>query len=217
MQTRVDSTGEAIAESLRELIASGELADGMRLVERDLAERFAVSRVPLREALKKLEADGLVEIHRNRGATVCTLTPRDIQEIYDLRMLLEGNAIFRAVKRMDDETLGRATLVHRLLGKARTHAKQGELNREFHALLYAPCNNARLIEAIWGLRAQVERYERLQTTLLADTPAFQHEHAEILKACRERNARLARAATLAHLASAKRIAQQVAMQTPVPR
>jgi DNA-binding GntR family transcriptional regulator len=209
MQERLGSTADAVAASLRKMIASGEMMDGARLVERELAERFSVSRIPLREALRKLETEGLIEINRNRGAVVRTLTLADVEEVYGLRMLLEGDAIYRAVKRMDDETLVRAELVHRLLGKAAAPEKQGELNREFHELLYAPCGNARQLKAIRDLRAQVERYERLQSTLLAHTPAFQREHANILKACRDRNARLARSMTVAHLASAKRIVERL--------
>lgn len=213
MQPKIDSTADTLASSLRAAIAAGELRDGTRLIERDLAERFSVSRIPLREALKKLEAEGLVEIHPNRGAVVRTLLPADIEEIYGLRTLLEGDAIYRAIKRMDEETLVRAELVHRLLGKAKTPDKQGELNREFHELLYAPCGNARQLKAIRELRGQVERYERLQISLLADTPAFQNEHAAILKACRLRDARGARALTATHLASAKRIVERVVTQT----
>ncbi len=212
MQTKLDSTADAIAASLRASITMGQLRDGTRLVERELADRFSVSRIPLREALHKLEAEGLVEIFPNRGAVVRALTQSDVDEIYGLRTLLEGDAIFRAVKCMTEETLARAELVHRLLGKAPTPDKQGELNREFHELLYAPCGNGRQLKAIRDLRGQVERYERLQSTLLADTAAFQHEHAAILKACRLRDARGARAMTVAHLASAKRIVERVLAQ-----
>lgn len=205
MEAKFDSTAEAVSASLRELIANGELAGGARLVERDLADRFEVSRIPMREAIQRLEREGLVEIYRNRGAVVRTLTASDIDEIYNLRALLEGDAIYRAVKRLDDETLARAELVHALLGEADTTKKQGELNREFHDLLYKRCGNARQLDAIGELRGQVERYERLQNTLLADTQSFQHEHEDILQACRERNARLARSMTLTHLESAKGI------------
>jgi DNA-binding GntR family transcriptional regulator len=204
MDHKLDSTADAIAVSLRELIAAGELEDGARLVERELADRFGVSRVPMREAIQKLEGEGLVELMRNRGAVVRTLTESDLDEIYGLRMLLEGDAIFHAVKRMDSETLSRAELVHRLLGDADTAQRQGELNREFHELLYRPCANGRQLKAIRELRAQ-----RLQSTLLADTPAFQDEHLKILEACETGNARLARSMTVEHLASAKRIVLQL--------
>lgn len=209
METRLDSTADAVVVSLRELISAGELEDGARLIERDLAERFGVSRIPLREAIQRLESEGLVELQRNRGAVVRTLAEDDIDEIYGLRMLLEGDAIFRATKRMDSETLARAELVHRLLAEATTAQRQGELNREFHEWLYKPCANERQLKAIRELRGQVERYERLQATLLADTPAFQDEHLSILEACASGNARLARSVTVDHLASAKRIVLQI--------
>ncbi|KWA09426.1 GntR family transcriptional regulator [Burkholderia territorii] len=209
MEARLDSTADAVAASLREMIINGELQAGERLVERDLAERFGISRIPMREAIQRLEREGLLDIFRNRGAVVRMLSASDVQEIYDMRTLLEGDAIYRSVKRLDDETLARAELVHRLLGESNVPRRQGELNREFHALLYSCCGNERQLKAIAELRSQVERYERLQATLLADTPSFQVEHEAILQACRERNARGARAMTVAHLDSARRIVMQL--------
>lgn len=209
MEARPDSTADAVAASLREMIINGELQAGERLVERDLAERFGISRIPMREAIQRLEREGLLDIFRNRGAVVRMLSASDVQEIYDMRTLLEGDAIYRSVKRFDDETLARAELVHRLLGESNVPRRQGELNREFHALLYSCCGNARQLKAIAELRSQVERYERLQATLLADTPSFQVEHDAILQACRERNARGARAMTVAHLDSARRIVMRL--------
>ncbi|MBJ9967756.1 GntR family transcriptional regulator [Burkholderia seminalis] len=209
MEAKLDSTADAVAASLRDMIINGELSAGERLVERDLAERFGISRIPMREAIQRLEREGLLDIFRNRGAVVRMLSASDVQEIYDLRVLLEGDAIYRSVKRLDDETLARAELVHRLLGDASVPRRQGELNREFHALLYAGCGNARQLKSIAELRSQVERYERLQTTLLADTPSFQVEHEAILRACRERDARAARAVTVAHLESARSIVMRL--------
>jgi DNA-binding GntR family transcriptional regulator len=209
MEAKFDSTASAVASALRELIVAGELGGGERLVERDLAERFEVSRIRLREAIQQLAREGLVEIFRNRGAVVRMLTVQDVEEIYDLRVLLEGDAIFRSVKRLDDETLARAELVHRLLDETATTQRQGELNREFHELIYSACGNARQLATIRELRAQVERYERLQNTLLADTPSFQHEHEAILEACLARNARSARALTAAHIDSARRLVLEV--------
>ncbi|MCA8433375.1 GntR family transcriptional regulator [Burkholderia seminalis] len=209
MEAKLDSTADAVAASLRDMIINGELSAGERLVERDLAERFGISRIPMREAIQRLEREGLLDIFRNRGAVVRMLSVSDVQDIYDLRVLLEGDAIYRSVKRLDDETLARAELVHRLLGDASVPRRQGELNREFHALLYAGCGNARQLKSIAELRSQVERYERLQTTLLADTPSFQVEHEAILQACRARDARAARSTTVAHLESARRIVMRL--------
>lgn len=209
MDTKFDSTADTVADSLRKMISNGELKGGERLVERDLAERFGVSRIPMREAIQRLEREGLVGIFRNRGAVVRMLTASDVKEIYDLRALLEGDAIYRSVKRLDDETVARAELVHRLLGDASSTVRQGALNLEFHALLYSRCGNERQLKVIAELRSQVERYERLRDTLLSDTPSFQAEHESILQACRERNARGARSMTIAHLDSARDIVMQL--------
>lgn len=214
MKTMFATTAEALAGSLRELIANGTLTSGSRLIERDLAERFSVSRIPMREAIQLLKGEGIVEIYKNRGAIVRMLTPSDVAEIYGLRILLEGDAIYHAVKNMDRETVARIELAHRLLGEAATREKQGELNREFHELLYAPCRNGRQLKSIRELRGQVERYERLQSTLLADTQAFQDEHAEILQACIAGDAKLARAMTVKHLETAKQIVARLVEETP---
>ncbi|MCC3720098.1 MAG: GntR family transcriptional regulator [Rouxiella badensis] len=205
MQTKLDSTADLVAASLRKMINSGELAEGARLVERDLASQFDVSRIPLREAIQQLVREGIVETQRNRGAVVKTLTAEDVNEIYSLRVLVEGDAIYQSVANMDAEVLARAELTHRLLEKATTPQKQGELNREFHQILYRGCRNARQLRLIAELCAQIERYERLQLRLLEDTPAFQHEHNAILQACKNGDPALAREATVRHIESAKLI------------
>ncbi|WP_455818291.1 GntR family transcriptional regulator [Pseudomonas cerasi] len=205
MLTKPDSTADVIAASLREMINQGELPEGARLIERDLASQFAVSRIPLREAIQQLEREGIVETQRNRGAAVKILTFDDVNEIYTLRALLEGEAIYHSVLRRDEETLARAGLVHQLLENAQSVQKQGELNREFHSLLYRGCHNGRLLKMIAELCAQIERYEHLQRRLLADTPVFQLEHAAILDACVRGDAQLAREATIRHIESARRV------------
>ncbi|MCC3731356.1 GntR family transcriptional regulator [Rouxiella badensis] len=205
MQTKLDSTADLVAASLRKMINSGELAEGARLVERDLASQFDVSRIPLREAIQQLVREGIVETQRNRGAVVKTLTAEDVNEIYSLRVLVEGDAIYQSVANMGAEVLARAELTHRLLEKATTPQKQGELNREFHQILYRGCRNARQLRLIAELCAQIERYERLQLRLLEDTPAFQHEHNAILQACKNGDPALAREATVRHIESAKLI------------
>jgi len=205
MQTKLDSTADLVAASLRKMINSGELAEVARLVERDLASQFDVSRIPLREAIQQLVREGIVETQRNRGAVVKTLTAEDVNEIYSLRVLVEGDAIYQSVANMDAEVLARAELTHRLLEKATTPQKQGELNREFHQILYRGCRNARQLRLIAELCAQIERYERLQLRLLEDTPAFQHEHNAILQACKNGDPALAREATVRHIESAKLI------------
>src|SRR5215211_7447338 len=97
---RASTTPDLIADSLREEILRGSVAPGQPLRQEELADRFGVSRLPVRDALLRLEAQGLVEVFPNRGAFVVSLSAGEIAEIYDLRILLEGDAIERAVPRM---------------------------------------------------------------------------------------------------------------------
>ncbi|MEQ0055916.1 GntR family transcriptional regulator [Klebsiella sp. JN_Kp127] len=202
MNAATRSTADILASELKILINKGVLRDGDRLVERDLACQFSVSRIPMREAIQQLEREGLVEIYRNRGAVVKTLTAADVDEIYQLRALLEGEAIFHSLKNMDPETLARAELVHQLLSSASEPEQQGRYNREFHELLHRKCNNQRLLKMIGELREQIERYELFQNRLLSDTLKFQDEHQQILMACQQNNPQEARAYTVKHILSA---------------
>ncbi|HZX69006.1 MAG TPA: GntR family transcriptional regulator, partial [Candidatus Elarobacter sp.] len=93
---------ETLVEELREAILTGRYAPGARLVQDDLAEAFGVSRIPLREALRRLEGEGLVLISPNRGAVVRTLAPKDVVDLYDLRLALESLALRRAAERYAD-------------------------------------------------------------------------------------------------------------------
>lgn len=199
------STADVLADALRKMINNGSLQDGERLVERDLASHFSVSRIPLREAIRQLERDGLVETFRNRGAVVKTLSVEDIDEIYSLRALLEGEAVFQSVTNMDAETLARAELTHTLLAKTSSFEKQRAYNREFHDYLYSGCKNQRLLTMINELRNQIERYEYLQRQLLAETPQFQGDHEAILMACKEKNAEKARSEIIQHINNAGQI------------
>ncbi|RPD97912.1 GntR family transcriptional regulator [Candidatus Pantoea deserta] len=199
------TTANLLARQLKNLINSGSLKDGDRLIERDLASQFSVSRIPMREAIRQLEQEGLVKVYRNRGAVVKTLDASDIDEIYQLRALLEGEAIFQSMNYMDTETMARAELVHRLLGSASEPTQQGLYNREFHELLYRRCKNHRLLEMINGLREQIERYELFQRRLLSDTLKFQDEHEQILIACQHNNPAAARENTVSHILSAGEI------------
>ena len=205
MNAATRSTADILASELKILINKGALRDGDRLVERDLACQFSVSRIPMREAIQQLEREGLVEIFRNRGAVVKTLTAADVDEIYQLRALLEGEAIFHSLENMDPETLARAELVHQLLSSASEPELLGRYNREFHELLYRKCNNQRLLKMIGELREQIERYELFQNRLLSDTLKFQDEHQQILMACQQNNPQEARAYTVKHILSAGEI------------
>ena len=141
-----------ILEQLRALILTGEYGPDERLIEEQLAERLGVSRTPVRQALTMLEAEGLVEIAPNRGATVCSFSIEDVWDIYDLRAVLEGHAARRAAGRIQRHELERlrelAGEMEGLAGRFDEHEEEIRtlvgLNQEFHGAIVDASRNRRL-------------------------------------------------------------------------
>jgi DNA-binding GntR family transcriptional regulator len=141
-----------IVERLRALILTGEYGPDERLIEEHLAERLGVSRTPVRQALTMLEAEGLVEIAPNRGATVCSFSIEDVWDIYDLRAVLEGHAARRAAGRIEKDELDRmrelAGEMEGLPGRFDDHEEEIRalvaLNQEFHGTIVQASRNRRL-------------------------------------------------------------------------
>ena len=141
---------------LRALILTGEYGPEERLVEEQLAERLGVSRTPIRQALTMLEAEGLVELAPNRGATVCSFSVEDVWDIYDLRAVLEGHAARRAAGRIRGEELVRlrdlAQEMEGLPGRFEDHEEEIRalvaLNQEFHGVIVEASRNRRLVRLI---------------------------------------------------------------------
>ena len=141
-----------ILQRLRALILTGEYGPDERLIEEQLAERLGVSRTPVRQALTMLEAEGLVEITPNRGATVCSFSIEDVWDIYDLRAVLEGHAARRAAGRIERRELKRlqelAVEMEGLPGRFDDHEEEIRalvaLNQEFHGTIVQASRNRRL-------------------------------------------------------------------------
>ena len=147
-----ESGSGGVLERLRALILTGEYGPDERLVEEQLAERLGVSRTPVRQALTMLEAEGLVEIAPNRGATVCSFSTEDVWDIYDLRAVLEGHAARRAAGRIEGGELERlrtlAGEMEGLGGRFDDHEEEiralVKLNQEFHGTIVEASRNRRL-------------------------------------------------------------------------
>lgn len=201
------TTPDAVADVLRKAILQGVLEGGQPLKQDDLASRFGVSRVPVREALRQLEAEGLVVLQPHRGAVVASLTPKEVAEIYEIRFVLEPQALRWAWPHLTPEDLVRASAVLDAADKAilaalrgetspEFDARWGELNWEFHSALYRPGGRARVLDMLRQQHALVERYLRIQTRerqaeALGGPPlpigrdTSLREHHEILNACRD--------------------------------
>lgn len=204
--TRASTVADGIAGALREEIQGGARLPGEPIRQEEVAARFGVSRIPVREAFGRLEAEGLVVVLPNRGAFVATLTAEELREAYELRALVEGDLLARAVPGLTAAHLARAEALHAALGAAEDADVQGELNREFHRALLDAADRPRQRVLVERLRGGVERYERVQRALLGETEAFQEDHRRILEACRRSDPDGARLALEEHLGRATALA-----------
>ena len=148
----LESRPDGVFERLRALILTGEYGPDERLIEEQLAERLGVSRTPVRQALTMLEAEGLVEIEANRGATVCSFSIDDVWDIYDLRAVLEGHAARKAaglIRRHELEGLRELVgQMEGLAGRFDDHEEEIRtlvgLNQRFHGTIAGASRNRRL-------------------------------------------------------------------------
>jgi DNA-binding GntR family transcriptional regulator len=201
----VASVVDLTYEAIRERIVSGELARGERVHQEDIARELGVSRTPVREALRRLAAEGLVQMHTNRGARVADLDRSGMRAAYEARLVIEPGAARLGAQRRPPEPLRamRAALARQRRGRRGVHARF-EANRDFHLALVAAAANpfldqlagvlwvARIGEAIY--EAQGESAERMR--LDAD------EHEAILDAVERGRARDAETLVRRHIAAA---------------
>ena len=147
------SAPDLVRDQLRQAIHAGEFQPGEQLRQEDLANRFCTSRIPVREALRQLEAEGLVTLHPNRGAVVAALSLQEVLEMLDIRIALEMRALYLAVPNMIDSDFEAAAKILKAYDREPRPQKWGEMNWRFHELLYEPCNRPKLlamVEANYG-------------------------------------------------------------------
>lgn len=171
-----------IADRLREMITSGELAPGERLKEAELANSMTVSRGPVREAISLLGREGLVESQRHRGARVITLSYADIEEIYSMRLAIERLAMERCAERLDAALLAELDAViaqMRALPAAASDNEHVRLDLEFHDLIYAAADHSRLQRTWDMLRSQVSIFLNARTDRSEFRSKLHVEHQEM--------------------------------------
>lgn len=196
------SASDVILKFLRTEIVSGRLAEGKPVKQDEMAKLFNVSKIPVREALKQLEAEGFVTFRRNKGAIVASLSEPEIIEIFEVRALLEAQAIRLAVPRMSEATFQRAASYCAAFSRETDVSKWAELNWTFHSSLYLDSERPYLLRLIRTVNDRVERYLRLQLTVSGGHDNADHEHQEILRACRESRADDAAALVYDHIMGA---------------
>lgn len=207
---------------LRADILDGVHPPGARLGEAELAEATGSSRTPVREALRRLEVEGLVEVLPHRGARVPDWTAEDLEEIYDLRMLLESAAARRAATRATAADLDRMDELCRLMeaavepGAGQDLDRVAELNAEFHDIVRAAAASGRLVSmlnAVVQLPLVMRTFHRYSPADLARSSAH---HRELAAALRARDGTWAESVMRAHVLAAKAVLLRAA-RTPDER
>jgi DNA-binding GntR family transcriptional regulator len=180
---------DALVENIRDEIITGQLRPDQKLRQEELAAHFDVSTMPVREALRDLEAEGLVTITPRRGAVVTRLSVEDLQDIYDIRATLEEMATRLAVVRMEEAALADLAQclkeIDRHLGDALILVK---LNHRFHSTLYAASDRRHLCDLVGMLRRRTQHYVYAYIRELGGMPQAQTEHRAILEACQRGDA-----------------------------
>jgi len=171
------ATSHRIAASLREEILSGQFAPGTRIRQEDIAEQFGASRSPVREALRMLDADGLVTLVANTGAWIAQLSLTECEEMYQIRERVEPLLLNTSMPNLTEESLERLAILAQEMEANRDVETFLRLDREFHLLSYSGASTALLGDMVQRLWNTTQHYRRAYTRLLAKN-GFKTAHYE---------------------------------------
>lgn len=178
---------QVVVEVLRERILSGDIKPGKPLRQSTLAEELHVSRIPVREALLQLEAEGLVKFEAHKGATTAKLSSSQIRELFDLRVLLESDLLAKSIVNMTSDDIENSRAMLKILEDSTTQTNSSnvwsDLHTKFHASLYAAADRPNTMEIIQNLNSNSDRYVRLHLSTIGDIPRAKEQHQELLKLC----------------------------------
>lgn len=200
--TPLKTRQEIIVDRLRNAILRGDFMPGQKLDQDEIAQMLHVSRIPIREALRTLAAEGLVEVVPHRGATVAELSTTELEEILWLRGVLEGMAARLAVPKLDAERIVTLEAILKELNQTTDLDRWIELNHRFHHTIYLAANRPRLYSLIENLRNTVTPYMRQYVASSDHIQQVAHSHQLIFEACVKHDAVLAEQETQKHLAAA---------------
>src|SRR5579871_607258 len=185
------SLTSAVADKLRDQIINGTIPEGAQLRQDAIAGQFKVSRIPVREALRQLDAEGLIRILPHRGAIVPALSPGDIEELFTIRALLEPELLKASIPHLTEEDFRRAeATLQKYADELRREdhiSTWGRLNWEFHATLYSRADRPHITSIVNNVNNNGERYARLQLYLTHGMSRANKEHRELLKLCKQRD------------------------------
>ncbi len=180
---------QLVVETLREKILNGAIKAGQPLRQAALAEELNVSRIPVREALLQLEAEGLVAFEPHKGATATELNVSQVDELFELRAMLEADLLAASIPNLSAEKLAEATaLLEKLnqsLGKENAANTWSELNSNYHNCLYSGANRPQTQDLVNTLNKNADRYIRMHLLWAGGISKAESEHNELLALCKK--------------------------------
>lgn len=186
-----EAVSQRIFRSLKDDILKGLLPPGLQIRQEAVAEQFGVSRVPVREALRQLESEGLLTAELHKGAFVANRSLDEVEEMLDIRIALELRALKLAFPHITPEVVASAKSILTTYDHSDDPLEWQELNMAFHMTLYRPCNRPRLLKMIEDVVLVNYRFLRTYISMTVGRDHPQDEHHKILEACAARDADLA--------------------------
>ena len=182
---------QLVVETLREKILSGEIKAGQPLRQAALAEELNVSRIPVREALLQLEAEGLVAFEPHKGATATELNAAQVDELFELRAMLEADLLAASLPNISEEMLTEATEIlfklDNALGKENAANTWSELNSSYHNCLYSGANRPQTQDLVNTLNKNADRYIRMHLLWAGGISKAGPEHNQLLEFCKSKD------------------------------
>lgn len=202
MLERTPSAVDRVIAAIKNGIHIGQFVPGQRLIETELTAELGVSRGPVREALRRLNAEGVVKWERFRGASVLRMSRQQIVELNEIRAALEGFAANLAAVRLNAKSRERLLRLHRQSRKAVTPSEYGEYNRDFHQLIWLMSGNRELPQFVENTKLSIIRLQ-FDCILLAPDHIRRSrvDHARIVDAVLERDGKAAERAMRIHIAN----------------
>jgi len=182
---------QVVVEILREKILSGEVVAGQPLRQAALADELSVSRIPIREALLQLEGEGLVSFEPHKGASATELNLDQVDELFELRAMIEGDLLAISLLHITDDTLTQASDIlaslDSALGKENAANTWSQLNSDFHNCLYSGAKRPQTADLVKTLNKNADRYIRMHLLWAGGISKAGPEHAELLAFCQARD------------------------------
>jgi DNA-binding GntR family transcriptional regulator len=195
----------AAADELRRRILEGEYPAGMQLRQAVLAEELGISRIPFREALILLEAEGLVQMEAHKGAVVAGFSADEVAELFDFRALVEPALLEKSAPLLTAGDYAELDAILREYGdelRTRNPGRWGALNTELHMLLYRRARSPRMMATADQLLKSADRFARMQIAYTDGRARAEKEHVEIVAECRAGNIKKAARLLRQHIVSA---------------